>query len=200
MTYTQKEQDAVQVEGVSVFSPHMILFQDSRLLTRTKGDGDDHQRVCLGVALLYPPWGIVHVFNTHMSLSLKQQVYNMNEIIEFMEGFGEGRETGELPVLEILVGDMNATPREAEWLAPLLERGWVDSWDVYAAATGTRYPGFTFNNLHQRLSKRIDFVLIRQREGKASVRNISLAGRATAADDFVASDHLAVAVDILLQR
>ena len=198
MTYTQKDKDAVQVEGVSLFTRHHILRQDSRLLTKTEGEGDDHQRVCLGIAFLFPPWGIVHVFNTHMSLSLKQQDFNMREIETFITEFASNEASHDLPVAEILVGDMNAEPKDARWLPRLLKAGFVDAWESYATANRIGHPGYTFNNLYTRLSKRIDFVLVRQRDGKAQVRNVSLYGRTQQHDEFAPSDHLAVAVDVIL--
>ena len=160
MTYTQNDkgptndQLAVQVEGLALFSPHLILRQESRLLTKTEGERDDHQRVCLGAALLFPPWGLVHIFNTHMSLSLKQQVFNMREIVDFINDFGSNaHEQENLPLVEILVGDMNAVPKDARWLPMLKKEGFVDAWEVYRKQANIIDPGYTFNNLYTQLHK-----------------------------------------------
>eukprot|EP00760_Papus_ankaliazontas_P001006 PhM_4_TR10351/c0_g1_i1/m.59942 len=171
MTYMHEGRDKVQVEGVATFTKHIVVHRASRLLTKKEGAGDDHQRAVLGVAFLLPPWGIVAVFNTHMSLSLEQQVVNMGEILDFIREFRNHTSIVRhgLPVLEVLLGDMNATPNDAKWMDTVIRKeGFRDAWVEFkkkmnTAPQGgsTNVHGFTFNNLYARLTKRIDFVFLR---------------------------------------
>ncbi|GFO04975.1 rxlr-like protein [Plakobranchus ocellatus] len=171
-------------EGVAIFSKYPIIHHDYLLLFRNKhNSADQHQRICLHATIHVPNVGRVHVFNTHLSLSHEAREASISQILQFMIEVGEGE-------CLILLGDLNATPEEKA--IRLLSEGLEDVW-------GKLHPlseGFTFNNLEDHLSKRIDYIFINKSENLTAVKMEVLADNIKSK---AASDHRPVMATLHLK-
>ncbi|RUS74138.1 hypothetical protein EGW08_018093 [Elysia chlorotica] len=93
----------------------------------------------------------VHVFNTHLSLSHEAREKSVSQIMQFMK-----EASGNEPAL--LMGDLNASPEEKA-IRMLSESS--DLEDIWLKLHPSS-KGFTFNNLEDHLSKRIDYIFLKK--------------------------------------
>ncbi|XP_002739715.1 uncharacterized protein LOC100369100 [Saccoglossus kowalevskii] len=186
-------------EGLAIFSKFPIKSHDFILLSRNASDPNDfHQRICIHAEIEFPVFGMIHVFNTHLSLSEDARDRTVVEIWEFMQKF-----TG--PAL--LMGDLNAEPHEKsiKFLTGQAEingvqtKGLYDAWTLQHKeprsaklglyrANEKRDHGLTWSTIKPQLVSRIDYIFVRLPKD-IQLHNISLL------DDgkrkhFAASDHL----------
>lgn len=139
-------------EGVAIFSKFPIIHHEYLLLFRNQlNSADQHQRVCLHAVIYVPVIGKIHVFNTHLSLSHEAREESVAQIVEFMKEVGKDE-----PAL--LMGDLNATPEEKAIRMLSRSGELVDLWDKLHSSLN----GFTFNNLNEKLSKRIDYIFMKK--------------------------------------
>ncbi|XP_053407685.1 uncharacterized protein LOC123547470 [Mercenaria mercenaria] len=144
-------------EGVAIMSKYPIISYDSIMLFINRSNSaDTHQRVLLQADIFIPSVGMVHIFNTHLSLSHEArekcavQIWNH---VKPMKG----------PVL--VLGDLNAEPHElsvqylrGQDVFPGEDRSeLVDVW----SKLNPDDKGLTFGTLDKNLTKRIDYIFYR---------------------------------------
>lgn len=207
MSYPEQVFNRVE-EGVAVFSRYPILSHAYILLSRDENDdGDTHQRVCLRVTVATPA-GPMQIFVTHLSLSEEARDRSVVEIWRFMQ------RTPELP--QILVGDLNALPstRAMRFLAGEevlagVRTDMLDAWlQLYPEPRGgpdyvddeePRDAGLTFSTLDANLSKRIDYAFVRNMRCSAIQTYPAQSARVVGEEDFHASDHLGLLMQLELR-
>ncbi|KAL5022452.1 hypothetical protein ScPMuIL_001607 [Solemya velum] len=179
-------------EGVAIYSRFPIIEHDYILLFRNRSNSADlHQRVCLHVGIDVPYIGRIHVFVTHLSLSHEAREQSVVQIWKYMKKFKGPA---------VLLGDLNAEPDER---AVRFLRGEIalsdervehltDAWLYFHP----KDQGLTYNSLHKKLSKRIDYIFVRK-DSLVRLEDVSVVDdekRGTAA----ASDHLPVKATLVL--
>eukprot|EP00667_Euglena_gracilis_P009482 EG_transcript_9633 len=198
MTYLQHHHSGLQfqLEGPAIFSRHPILLADYLLLSRNPADpGDDHQRVCLGAAVLVPGWGrVVNVFSTHLTLSARQQLQSAYEIHRWARDFANRSAAltadHHREPLIVIMGDLNMEPDapamqffRGELRYKGVTAGYRDLFDSTSPVT--------FNAMGD-ARKRIDFILV---SGLMEAKRTRVVGKARrpvhpgAAKTTASSDH-----------
>lgn len=161
-----------------------VVGTSTLTLSRNYNDPDDaHQRVLLRVSVRVGPAGpVLHVFVTHMSLSISAQRRNALEIWRELQ-----RHSGP----QLLVGDLNGTPQEAMYRFFTGREQWDgargDMVDVWTHSHSDADSGNTFFAWDPH--KRIDFMLMRNHGRVLRAGNATLFGRAARKAD-AASDHM----------
>ncbi|CAL1546543.1 unnamed protein product, partial [Lymnaea stagnalis] len=149
-------------EGLAIFSKFPIIHHDYLLLFRNQSNSaDQNQRVCLHVIIEMPIVGKVHIFNTHLSLSHEAREESVKQILEFMLSCGDEP--------AILMGDLNATPEEKAIRMLTENTMLLDTWSYLRPEDF----GFTFSCIEAELSKRIDYIFLKQTE-KVTPENIEV--------------------------
>ncbi|XP_067656654.1 uncharacterized protein [Haliotis asinina] len=139
-------------EGVAVFSRYPITSHHSLPLFRNQSNSADlHQRMCQHVEIQLPNQKTVHIFNTHLSLSHEAREQSVREMWNYMGKF-EGA--------AILTGDLNAEPQENAIRYLQEKTSLIDTWRHLHRNEG----GYTFNTLNKDLTKRIDYIFLRNQK------------------------------------
>jgi endonuclease/exonuclease/phosphatase family metal-dependent hydrolase len=174
-------------EAVTILTadrPSSVVRRELTRLPRERAD--ENQRVCVGVRLQVNDQ-IVHVFNTHFSLSAAARLSNAVETARFIQEV-----SGADPA--IVMGDLNATPDEAA--IQFLHGGFShngatgDFTDCWTAAHPDE-PGFTYASFGP--VRRIDYAFARSMPaGRISAEIIGDEAKA----GVYASDHLGMVIEL----
>ena len=105
-----------------MLSRYPITDTDFLLLPRFWDDSEDnqHQRQCLRARVQIPgPWGAVELFTTHLSLSERARNASVKSMWNFVKssstdaGLQHDGTDGNVPTLQVVLGDFNAEPDSA---------------------------------------------------------------------------------------
>lgn len=175
--------DHLDSEGLAVISTvplTQVVF--SRLSRDHSNEEDAHQRGLLHALL--PTLGL-HVFNTHMSLSLAAQARNAGEIRRAMDA-----SLASDPGAAVLLGDFNCEAWHGFYRRATGDWGMKDAWNE-TQSNSSGNDGRTFPSWS--LAKRIDFVLM---EGPIVATSAETFGKPSE-KETPASDHLGLMVTLM---
>ena len=191
-----KATDMTRVEeGPAIASKYPIVSSNYLILSRNMSDTrDEHQRVCLHVAVDIPGWGVVDVFTVHLSLLEEARDKSVVELWNLVTDTEVSVGT-----TQILMGDLNAEPQEramrflgGEEAIDGVKTDFVDAWLALhpeptprSNATNEKDDMLTFPSDNP--EKRIDFIFIRGK-GAKDVKKTWLVGQEPLEDVGKATD------------